>query len=84
MANVSQTAQPTEFHERLRLALTFKGLSPEQFSKVLDGAVTVRTIYRWLAGTAEPSIGALKLVAPALGVTADWLLAMTPTADGAE
>jgi transcriptional regulator with XRE-family HTH domain len=76
VANVSQTTAPQAFNERLRLALTFKGLSPEKLALSLGNAVTARTIWRWLAGTSEPSIGAIKLLAPALGVSADWLLAL--------
>jgi transcriptional regulator with XRE-family HTH domain len=73
---VSRNAAPTEFNERLRLALKFKGLSPEQLSIKLGKAVTSRTIWRWLAGESEPAIGALRLLAPVLGVTSDWLLAL--------
>jgi transcriptional regulator with XRE-family HTH domain len=73
---MSLTDTPSEFNERLKLALKFKGLSPEQLSIRIGGAVTSRTIWRWLAGVSEPSIGALRLLAPALGVTADWLLAL--------
>jgi transcriptional regulator with XRE-family HTH domain len=73
---VSQTTTPEDFNERLKLALRFKGMSPEQLSIRLGRAVTARTIWRWLAGTSEPSISALKLLAPTLGVTADWLLAL--------
>jgi transcriptional regulator with XRE-family HTH domain len=73
---VSQTSTPTEFNERLKLVMKLKGWTPEHLSSLIGGAVTSRTIWRWLAGVSEPSIGALRLLAPTLGVTADWLLAL--------
>ena len=78
MANVSRT-NPPEFADQLKVALKFKGLSPEQLSIRMGNAVTSRTIWRWLASSSEPSIGALKLLCPTLGVSADWLLGLDET-----
>ena len=42
-----------------------------------DGAVALRTVRRWLAGTSAPGVEALPLLCATLAVTADWLTGIT-------
>lgn len=52
-------------------------LTAPELVRQLDGAVALRTVRRWLAGTSAPGVEALPLLCRALGVSADWLTGIT-------
>lgn len=66
-----------EFSSRLAYAMTVQGLTAPALVEALDGAVHLRTVRRWLAGTSAPGVEAVPLLCRVLGVTADWLTGIT-------
>lgn len=75
--NVSNV--PPEFHARLAAVMDASLITGPALVAALDGAVSLRTVRRWLAGTSAPGVEALPLLCRALGVTADWLAGITDT-----
>ena len=64
----------SDFPGRLTAAVDASGKRPEDIAEELGGAVSARSIYRWMAGRSAPGIEALPLLCPVLGVSADWLV----------
>ena len=63
------------FHDRMRKAIAMRGWSQCKLSE-MTGISTV-TLSKYVRGENEPSADRLRVIAEALGVSADWLLGLT-------
>lgn len=63
------------FPERLKTMLAEKGMTHQDLASILG--VQRQTVSLYTNGQIRPDIGALAVIAKALGVTTDWLLGLT-------
>lgn len=64
------------FADRLRAALAAKGMKIVNLAKATKSNTT--TISSYVSGTSDPSATKLAKIASCLGVSADWLLGLSP------
>lgn len=74
---MEQMTHNSGFASQLAASMREAGLNAERLSQATSGAITARTIYRWLAGETEPGIGALRVLCPVLETSSDALLGLT-------